>query len=112
MQQLTEAVEGFSVKLQHRQLPTSVQQPRPPSRDLKPPGISRDDDPFEMSVVGAKDTKLQKGNPSLLFPSALVPDLAPEQTYHMAAVPLLDTQEEVHVVHQQCMEMSHVQSRY
>ena len=112
MQQLTEPVEGFSVKLQHRQLPTSVQQPRPPSRDLKPPGIPRDDDPFEMSVVGAKDTKLQEGNPSLLFPSALVPDLAPEHTYHMAAVPLLDTQEEVQVVHQQCMKMSHVQSRY
>ena len=89
MQQLTEAVEGFSVKLQHRQLPTSVQQPRLSSRDLKPPGISRDDDPFEMGVVGAKDTKLQKGNPSLLFPSALVPDIAPDHTYHMAAVPFL-----------------------
>ena len=65
-----------------------------------------------MGVVGAKDTKLQKGNPSLLFPSALVPDIAPDHTYHMAAVPFLDTQEEVQVVHQQSMEMSHVQSRY
>ena len=64
-----------------------------------------------MGVVGAKDTKLQKGNPSLLFPSALVPDIAPDHTYHMAAVPFLDTPEEVLVVHQQCMKMSHVQSR-
>ena len=60
------------------------------ANDLSPYSSSyyaQDDDSFETSVVGLEDACLpeEEGDSSLDIPSALVPDLAPDHPYHVAA---------------------------